>query len=65
MFPARIKKGIAIRVKESIPPKRRTAKTDNGISSTKSMIMEENAIAIYMGIPMRMKMMNSRNSITT
>ena len=40
MFPARMKKGIAMRLKESIPPKVLTAITDSGMPRTSTAARE-------------------------
>ncbi len=59
MFPARMKKGIAMRLKESIPPKVLTGITDSGIPRTSTAASEVMMKEMKIGSPRKTSMMRS------
>jgi hypothetical protein len=61
MLPAKMKKGIAIRLKESIPPKIRVMTRDNGIPIAKATSIDEIQIARKMGNPKKIRAIKKKS----
>jgi hypothetical protein len=65
MFPAVTKKGIAIKAKESIPPKIRIISTVKGISIAMRKTIEVRRVAIKTGKPKKIRKINRRKTRAT